>query len=181
MQIRKNPLYAVCLSVLPGLGQIYNGEMRKGYMMMVGALLAAVIGMRMGKTGFLLTAALWLVVALEAYQGALKTASGKEVKRDPYLALALSHLLDGAGQIYNGEVARGVFLSIAGLTSCLVAVLLTTRRLPFREFFDTQGEHVWLANVMITWFMIALGLRVFALVDAFFTARNRMDDYLPRV
>lgn len=180
MKVRKNPLYALALSVVPGLGQVYNGDLRKGYLMMLGAVLAFVLSSGLGFIGAVLRAALWVVVALEAYQSAAKTADGTVVERDPHLALALSHLLDGVGQFYNGEPARGIFLSAFGLTPCAITLFVLLQRIPLREFFDSHGEYVFTANLMITWLIVAVGLRVFALLDAYFTARNRLDDFLPR-
>ena len=64
----KNPIVALVLSLLiPGVGQFYNGDTKKGVLMLVGAAF----------TGVFTGGILWLAVGIWAAFDAYKVASGK--------------------------------------------------------------------------------------------------------
>ena len=64
----KNPWVAVVLSfVIPGVGQFYNGDYKKGGLMLGGAILGILV------SGGVLTVAFWIWAMFDAYQ----VASGK--------------------------------------------------------------------------------------------------------
>jgi len=82
-------------------------------------------------------------------------------KRRPFVAALLSLLLMGAGQLYNGQLRRAfVFLA---LTSSEVALAFAMAAL-------VQSFSGFL--IVSAWATIALGLRVFAAIDAFIGARK---------
>lgn len=65
--IDKNPIVAVVLSLIPGLGQFYNNDYKKGALMLFVALVGAV------PTGGIL----WLVFLVWSMFDAYQVASGK--------------------------------------------------------------------------------------------------------
>lgn len=78
MSTRSNPIIALLLAVIvPGLGQIYNGESKKGLVILASALSLALLGYWI--SGFNKLAAvlalmvLWVSAAIDAYKAA-KTA-----------------------------------------------------------------------------------------------------------
>jgi TM2 domain-containing membrane protein YozV len=64
----KNPTVAVVLSlIIPGAGQFYNSDMKKGALMLIVAIIGAIV------TGGLVTVGIWIWSMIDAYQ----VASGK--------------------------------------------------------------------------------------------------------
>ena len=65
----KNPLFALILSfIIPGLGQIYNGQNRKGILLIVSIIVSIVLWMIL--IGFILTILVWLYGLYDAYNTA---------------------------------------------------------------------------------------------------------------
>ena len=65
----KNPLFALILSfIFPGLGQIYNGQNRKGILLIVSYIVSIVLWMIL--IGFILTILVWLYGLYDAYNTA---------------------------------------------------------------------------------------------------------------
>ena len=62
----KNPVLAAVLSVIPGVGQFYNGDMKKGAVMLIGAMLL----------GPATAGVLWLALAIWSAIDAYQVASG---------------------------------------------------------------------------------------------------------
>jgi TM2 domain-containing membrane protein YozV len=74
MSLGKKPLVALILSILPGLGQIYNGEVAKGLVIAGSCLLLALGAWWLpGSTGLsfiLALAVVWISVIVDAYKTA---------------------------------------------------------------------------------------------------------------
>ncbi|HHJ15719.1 MAG TPA: signal peptidase I [Gammaproteobacteria bacterium] len=85
--------------------------------------------------------------------------------RKPALALALSAMLPGLGQLYNGQLNKGIFLFLA-------FVFIT---LPFIAFIALMLPPAWLLPLLVLSLAATLGLYVFALYDAWKVARQRAD------
>lgn len=69
-----NPFVAAALSALfPGLGQIYNRELKKGIAFIVGSMLAVLSALAL--VGFVLYPAVWVYSIYEAYKSAERQAS----------------------------------------------------------------------------------------------------------
>jgi TM2 domain-containing membrane protein YozV len=73
---KKSPGFAAVLSFLiPGLGQIYNGQIGKGIIMVVAAVIFALLIIIL--IGIILYLALWLYGIYDAYDTAKKINSGE--------------------------------------------------------------------------------------------------------
>ena len=62
-----NPIYAGLLSIIPGLGQVYNGDLRKGILILIGTLLGII---------FLIGVIIWIYGIYDAYNVAKKMSLG---------------------------------------------------------------------------------------------------------
>jgi signal peptidase I len=88
--------------------------------------------------------------------------------RKPLLALTLSLLLPGLGQLYNGQLNKGIFLF-------LVFVFFST---PFAALVALILPPEWMIPLLILSLMLTLGLYLYAIWDAWRVAQ-RSADYLP--
>lgn len=84
-------------------------------------------------------------------------------KRKPVIALLLSMLVPGLGQIYNTDLRKGLFLQITIQLSGVGLYILT-------PYFSTIP--IVLAVSMTLILMFATGVHIFAMVDAYRFARN---------
>jgi signal peptidase I len=91
------------------------------------------------------------------------------VPRRPAQALALSVLLPGLGQLYNGQLDKGVFLFLAFAFVTIPLAALIALSLP----------DAWLMPLLVLSLVAALGLYAYGLWDAWRTAR-RLPEYRPR-
>jgi signal peptidase I len=89
--------------------------------------------------------------------------------RRPLLALTLSVMLPGLGQLYNGQLNKGIFLF-------LVFVFIST---PFVALVALSLPPQWLMPLLILSLALTLGLYLFGILDAWRVAR-RSTDYRPR-
>lgn len=85
--------------------------------------------------------------------------------RKPAFALALSAMLPGLGQLYNGQLNKGIFLFLA-------FVFIT---LPFIAFVALMLPPAWLLPLLVLSLVATLGLYIFSLYDAWKVARQRAD------
>lgn len=88
--------------------------------------------------------------------------------RKPLLALALSIMLPGLGQVYNGQLNRGIFIFLA-------FVFIT---LPFITFVALILPAVWLFPLLVLSLVATLGLYAYSMWDAWRVAR-RLSDFSP--
>lgn len=65
----KSPVLALVLSIIPGVGQFYNSDPKKGLVMLLGFV---VLG---GVSGGLLAIAMWLWAGIDAYRVASRKAA----------------------------------------------------------------------------------------------------------
>lgn len=85
--------------------------------------------------------------------------------RRPLLALTLSAMLPGFGQLYNGQLNKGIFLF-------LIFVFIST---PFIAFVALALPGGWLMPLLILSLMVTLGLYFYSLWDAWRVARRSSD------
>jgi len=85
--------------------------------------------------------------------------------RKPVLALVLSVILPGLGQLYNGQLNRGVFLFLA-------FVFVT---LPFVAFVALVLPPVWLLPLLVLSLVATLGIYGYSIWDAWKVARQLVD------
>lgn len=65
----KNPALAALLSFLiVGLGQIYNGDVRRGVLLLIGAIISAILWLVV--IGIIFSIIIWLYAIYDAYTGA---------------------------------------------------------------------------------------------------------------
>jgi len=88
--------------------------------------------------------------------------------RRPLLAMTLSVMLPGLGQLYNGQLNKGIFLF-------LLFVFITT---PFVALVALTLPSQWLMPLLILSLVLTLGLYLFGIWDAWRVAR-RGADYRP--
>jgi signal peptidase I len=86
-------------------------------------------------------------------------------RRKPLLALFLSLILPGYGQLYNGEVNKAIwlFLCLALLTVPMVAVI---------ALYLPSG---WMLPAFLSGLVLVLGVWLYGMVDAFRSARRQAD------
>lgn len=90
-------------------------------------------------------------------------------RRRPWLALTASLALPGLGQMYNGEIYKGIWLF------ALLALLA-----PLSAWLALQGPYCLMAPMVVLGVLAALGLYAFSVVDAFRTAASLGAAYVPR-
>jgi signal peptidase I len=88
--------------------------------------------------------------------------------RKPWLALAMSFVLPGFGQLYNGEANKGIWLFIA------FAVL----SIPGIVFVALYLSGSLMAPALVISLMLTLAIWIFGVIDAWRTARVQQD-YVP--
>jgi len=88
--------------------------------------------------------------------------------RKPSLALVMSVILTGLGQLYNGQLNRGIFLFLA-------FVFVT---LPFVAFVALISPPAWLFPLLVLSLIATLGIYVYSILDAWKVARH-LSDYKP--
>src|SRR5512147_485329 len=87
-------------------------------------------------------------------------------ERKPLFALALSFLLTGMGQVYNGRPRKGILFFAASLI------------LPFLLFqLSVVGPDQTLMVFLVLFFAADLGIFVWAALDAWKQARRLGNDY----
>jgi signal peptidase I len=81
--------------------------------------------------------------------------------RKPLLALAASMLMPGLGQVYNGEATKGIsmFLGFAFTVPCF-------------SWLALHGPHALLSLSVFIGVLVAVGVYIFAISDAYRTAKN---------
>ena len=118
----RNPILSGAFSaLLPGTGQIYNQEIIKGWIILIAFLLLA--GTIIGSVG------VWGYGVVDAYLTAGKINKGQKkirLERNSLLA-AISSLICGWGQIYNGQTVKGglmmlscIFLAPTGIGAIIM-------------------------------------------------------------
>jgi signal peptidase I len=84
----------------------------------------------------------------------------KKKKRIPVIAAALSLVAPGLGQLYNGQILKGIIFFVAILL--ILTILLLA---------GIQGQFLGLAAILIFTF----GLWLFVIVEAFFAAKRKQE------
>jgi signal peptidase I len=132
----REPWQMVLLSLLwPGLGQLSLGQTKRGWtlLLLADALAASALwellspggsiglGIALGAAEFLLS--LWNLFDAHAQARALNSSEFEAERRgrkDPWLAVTLTHLLPGLGHFYLGRIGRGILLLLAVLAPNLL-------------------------------------------------------------
>ena len=83
-------------------------------------------------------------------------------RRRPWVAALLSLLMMGLGQLYNGQPRRAAAFLAFSVVSFVATILLAPALLSFQGLM-----------ILYTWIVVVLGIRGFAIVDAFIGARRR--------
>lgn len=96
----KNPAIAVLLSMfIPGAGQIYNGQIGKGILILISACLVVP----------------YIFGIFDAYFIAKKINRGEKFpKKSPAIAALLGLFVPGGGQFYNREIGKGTAILYSG-------------------------------------------------------------------
>ena len=89
-------------------------------------------------------------------------------KKNPFIALILSALLPGLGQVYNNEVQKGLFFIVFNM---VINLLIKT---PLSVFIESPKEIDRSTLIVLAGYSIAgLVLWIYAMVDA-----KRVADYI---
>lgn len=88
--------------------------------------------------------------------------------RKAWLALALSFVLPGFGQLYNGEVNKGIWLFLA----------FALFSIPGISFIALYLTGIWMMPALITSLIATLSIWLYGMIDAWRNAR-RKSDYQP--
>ncbi len=173
----KEPWLAVTLSTfVPGIGQIYSGNVVKGWTYIISHILLTFLGLGLviSSTGNTIVGVILLVAALfvfvlslfDAYRCASKanTASFENLRKqskDPWLAVFLSQILPGIGHAYIGKWFKGVFLLIFSLVPFLGLIIR-----PFAAYYAYRGALVRRKKSQKTIQIICVLLLIFPLLNA---------------
>ncbi|MEQ1619762.1 MAG: signal peptidase I [Methylococcales bacterium] len=90
--------------------------------------------------------------------------------RKPWLALAMSFVLPGFGQLYNGEANKAIWLFIA-------FAVLSIPGLVFIALYLSGG---WMLPALVISLMLTLSIWLFGMIDAWRSAREQLD-YVPLI
>ena len=134
----KEPWLAVVLSsFLAGTGQVYSGRIRRGSILLITELTlrhSIVWSLLSPRCDILVTAGLDLALAavwtwslFDAYKCARKTntenfETERKQRKDPWLALFLSDLIPGLGQVYLKKWLWGITFAIAAVLAFGVSI-----------------------------------------------------------
>ncbi len=82
-------------------------------------------------------------------------------KRNPYIAIALSAMVMGLGQLYNGQSRRAIVFFTLYILSAIAIFAFSTQLIPLR----LMSFH----GVIVVYFgaLVFVGIQVFSIVDAF--------------
>lgn len=92
----------------------------------------------------------------------------EKAARKPWVALTASLVMPGLGQVYNGELTKG--LSTFLIFSCSI---------PLFSWLSLQGPELLIWCVVLSGVLIALAIYLFSVRDAFVSARRIGASYLP--
>lgn len=140
--VGKEPWLAVTLSMLfPGIGQIYSGNVLRGWIFILSLILTSWLGVWLainprGNTEIGLIVLLFTIILiplwnlLDAYNCTKKanTKSFEQLRKsskDPWLAAFLSSIIPGVGHLYIGKITIGILLIIIFVLSLNVSLFLT--------------------------------------------------------
>ncbi len=100
--------------------------------------------------------------------------SGEHEVKHPWLAVLLSTMFPGAGQIYFGAKARGVFFIIFNIVLSLIIVFA------FYDFLFTEDAATsrTYALMAITTFLVMLVLSIYIIFDAYRIAKRHNEEYV---
>ena len=90
----------------------------------------------------------------------------RENKRDSTKALVLSLIMPGLGQVYNGEVSKGISL-----------FLMFAFSIPIFSWLAVRGPNFSLWMLVLLGVLVALGVYALSCVDAFRRAKLTGEDY----
>lgn len=161
MRYAKSATIAVALNALPWLGHVYLGRKARA----AGYGIACVAGLALQRllpdAGHLAWMVLVAAVAaswLDLLVSLRTLADGPQAFKDPDLALALSLLLPGLGQLYNGHGLKAVLCLVTGPGMLLMAW----------KSWPALGA----------WMLIAYGLLgcLFAMADAVISAMDQNEE-----
>lgn len=88
--------------------------------------------------------------------------------RHPWLASAMSFVLPGFGQLYNGELNKAIWVFLSFILTCSLGITLIALYLPA----------VWMTPVLLCSLLITLAIWLYGIVDAWRTARHKHADHL---
>src|SRR4028118_679 len=174
----KEPWFAVNLSMfLPGIGQIYSGNVTRGIVLIISYILLIGIGGWLifsptGETviGFVLllaTIAVNIWNLFDAHRCARKANNRsfeelRKTSKDPWLAVFLSSILPGIGHIYIGKTWLGILLLIIFIVSSLLplASIIASCLITYHAYIAAPGRRKistsWLVAFFIVLFVLSL-------------------------
>ena len=88
------------------------------------------------------------------------------MERRPLIAMAISMMMPGLGQVYNGEMTKGVFLF-----SIFAFVV------PFFSYVAAEGPSSWLVVFALLGVISALAVYIYCIRDAYVSARRIGGEY----
>lgn len=104
-------------------------------------------------------------------------SSGEKQKINPGLAAVFSFIFSGLGQIYNGQILKGLCI-MAFSTVGMVLVIIGFVQIGFwvlSEFFGR--EELLLGSILlIIGFLLITILGIYNIYDAYNTARKRLEE-----
>lgn len=162
--IQKNPILFVIFSLIPGLGHMYFGQRKRGFIYLLLIVGTGYLGYRFFSERFFIwpisfiALFFYLVDVMNLYP---RVSFGEPVYKDPDLAFTLSFLLPGLGQLYNGQWLKAILCFLLGGPGLLILARI------YGPWHDT----VWLVGL---WWPI---FYLFTLVDALVVATDLSEEY----
>jgi signal peptidase I len=185
----KEPWLAVNLSMFfPGIGQIYSGNVRKGWIFIVSHIISYLLGIWLlisysvnfitGLIVFLITNILIFVFSLfDAYRcvhskNNLNFETTRKRNKDPWRAVFLSRIIPGLGHLYIGKTVIGFVLLVVWGASLIVPLISIVLMLlsPFVIYHTYIASPVQRDNSKTTIRTVAILSVIFPLVLSFFLA-----------
>lgn len=135
----KEPWLAVNLStILPGIGQIYAGQVRKGWVLLLSYIILLSLGLfsflspsgnpLIGMGSFLVLGILSIWNLFDAHRSVRQANSPdfedlRKNTKDPWLAVFLSRFLIGLGHFYIGKTVWGFFFLLVFIVFLFVPII----------------------------------------------------------
>jgi signal peptidase I len=181
----KEPWLAVILSRLwPGIGQIYAGNVLRGWIFIVSSILLLGLGgwLTISPTGNIAIGLIFLMLAIfiniwslfDAYRCAKKANSQsfealRKSSKDPWLSTFLSNLIPGVAHLYLKKIWLGILYFILFVIASIVPFvpIIFSAFVAYRSYVDSPVHRERGRGLILTVSSLLVAVPIFTAIPAF--------------
>lgn len=181
----KEPWLAVILSRLwPGIGQIYAGNVLRGWIFIVSSILLLGLGgwLTISPTGNIAIGLIFLMLAIfiniwslfDAYRCAKKANSQsfealRKSSKDPWATVFWSSLIPGGGHLYIKKIWLGILYFILFVVSAIVPLvpIIFSAFVAYRAYVDSPVHRERGRGLILTVSSLLVAVPIFTAIPAF--------------